>query len=129
MPFCCKHFSFNFFTLLLFSFFCAIVDLSQCGMETSFSCLLGLLPAYRRLLKVFRVAPLLVLELPENISARRLQSVLEYGLLCIRTFCLLSINDKKSAEDFKVSFIVVKQDSHFEKLKLKELDFYLLKEH
>ena len=42
---------------------------------------------------------------------------------------MLSINDKKSAEDFKVSFIVVKQDSHFEKLKLKELDFYLLKEH
>ena len=35
------------------------------------------------------------------------------------------MNDSKSAKDFKVSFIVVKQDSHFEKLKVKELDFYL----
>ena len=35
------------------------------------------------------------------------------------------MNGSKSAEDFKVSFIVVKQDSHFEKLKVKELDFYL----
>ena len=40
------------------------------------------------------------------------------------------MNDNKSADEFKltVSFIVVKQDSHFEKLKLKEIDFYL-KEH
>ena len=37
------------------------------------------------------------------------------------------MNDNKSADEFKlkVSFIVVKQDSH---LKLKEIDFYL-KEH
>ena len=34
-------------------FFCPIVDLSQCEMETSFSGLLGLLPAYLRLLEVF----------------------------------------------------------------------------
>ena len=62
-------------------FFCAIVDLSQREMETSFSGLLVLLPAYLRLLEVFRGASLLVLELPENTSARRLQRVLEYGLL------------------------------------------------
>ena len=49
-------------------FFCAIVDLSQCEMETSFSGLLVLL----MLLDVFRGAPLLVLEFPENIWARRL---------------------------------------------------------
>ena len=80
---CCKHFSFNFFTFFFFCslFFCAIVDLSQCEMETSFSGLLGLLPAYLRLFEVFRATPLLVLELFENISARRLQRVLEYGLL------------------------------------------------
>ena len=70
------------FHLSFVLFFCAIVDLSQCEMETSFSGLLGLLPAYSRLLEVFGGAPLLVLELPENISARRLQRVLEYGLLC-----------------------------------------------
>ena len=51
------HLSFALF------FFCAIVDLSQCEMETSFSGLLVLL----RLLDVFRGAPLLVLELPEKI--------------------------------------------------------------
>ena len=52
-------------------FFCAIADLSQYEMKTSVSGLL-VLPAYLRLLDVFRGAPLLVLELPENISARRL---------------------------------------------------------
>ena len=78
---CCKRFSFNFFTFLLFSFLCAIVDLSQCEMETSFSGLLGLLPAHLRLLEVLGGAPLLVLELPGNVSARHLQRVLEYGLL------------------------------------------------
>ena len=56
-------------------FFCPIVDLSQCEMVTSFSGLLGLLLAYLRLLEVFHGAPLLVLELPENISAPRLQRV------------------------------------------------------
>ena len=50
-------------------------------METSFSGLLGVLPAYLRLLEVFRGAPLLVLELHENISARCYQRFLEYGLL------------------------------------------------
>ena len=60
--------------------FCAIVDLPQCEMEPSFSGLLGLLQAYLRLLQVFRGAPLLVLELPEIISARSLPRVLEYGL-------------------------------------------------
>ena len=59
-----------------------MVDFSQCEMETSFSGLLGLLPAYLRLLEVSLGAPLLVLEVPENISARRLQRVLEHGLLC-----------------------------------------------
>ena len=53
-------------------------------METSFSGLLGLLPAYltERLFEVFRGAPLLdlVLELSENVSACRLQRILEYGL-------------------------------------------------
>ena len=30
----------------------------------------------------------------------------------VKDFRLLSMNDNKSAEDFKVSFMVVKQDSH-----------------
>ena len=62
-------------------FFCSIVYLSKCEMETSCSGWLGLLPAYLRLLEVFHGVPLLVLELPENISARRLQRVLAHGLL------------------------------------------------
>ena len=50
-------------------------------MGTSSSGILRMLPPYVRLLQVFRGAHLLVLELPEDISARRLHGVLEYGLL------------------------------------------------
>ena len=90
-------------------FFCPIVDLSQYEMVTSFSGLLGLLLAYLRLLEVFRAAPLLV---RENIFARCLQRVLEYGLLYKGLFgCRRRITNLLT-EDFKVSFIVVKQDSH-----------------
>jgi len=80
-------------------------------METSVSGLLGLLPAYLRLLEVFRGAPLLVFELPENISARR-RRVLEYSLLYKGLFACLSMNDNKYAEDFKVPLLVVKKNSH-----------------
>ena len=65
---CCKRFSLLFPPFFCSLFLCVIVDLSQCKMETSFSGLLVLL----RLLDVFRGAPLLVLELPEKIWARRL---------------------------------------------------------
>ena len=62
-------------------FFYTIVDLSQCEMGTSSSGILRMLPPYLRLLEVFRGAHLLVLELPEDTSARRLHGDLEYGLL------------------------------------------------
>ena len=73
---CCKHFSFNFFTFLLFSFI--LRDCRSFPMRDGnflHSGLVGLLLAYLRLLEVFRGAPLLVLELPENISAPLLQRV------------------------------------------------------
>ena len=50
------------------SFLFTIVDLSPCEMETSSSGSLAFFPAYLRLSEVFRRAPLLALELSENIS-------------------------------------------------------------
>ena len=86
-------------------FFGAILDFSQCEMETSFSGLLVLLPAYLKHLYSF----LSFLKIFQLLTCFRVCSCL------LRTFCLLSMNDNKykSAEDFKVSFMVVKQDSHW----------------
>ena len=50
-------------------------------METSSSGSSELLSAYLRLSDVLRRVPLFALELPENISAHRLRTVLGYGLL------------------------------------------------
>ena len=57
-------FSLFFFTSFLFT----IVDLSPCEMETSSSGSLEFFSASLRLSKLFRRAPLLALELSENIS-------------------------------------------------------------
>ena len=75
-------------------------------METSFSGSLGLLPAYLKHLYSF--LSFLKIFQPLTCKGFRVCSCL------LRTFCLLSMNDNKykSAEDFKVSFIVVKQDLH-----------------
>ena len=106
---CYKRFSFNFFTFLLFSFFLPDCRSFPIWDGNFLSGLLGLLLAYLRLLEVFRAAPLLV---RENIFARCLQRVLEYGLLYKGLFgCRRRITNLLT-EDFKVSFIVVKQDSH-----------------
>ena len=94
-PYFCSH------------FFCAIVDVSQWEMETSLSGSLGLLPAYLK--RLYSFLSFLKIFQPLNCKGFRVCSCL------LRTFCLLSMNDNKykSAEDFKVSFIVVKQDLHW----------------
>ena len=100
-------------------------------METSFSGLLGLLPAYltERLFEVFRGAPLLdlVLELSENVSACRLQRILEYGLPYKGLF---ACSRWMIANLLRISrcHLWWSSRTHFENLKVKELDFYL-KEH
>ena len=80
---CCKRFSFSFPTFLLLSFFfCAIVDLSQCEMETSFSSLLVLLPAYLRLFGSFSWSVLARSWASwKFFSSSLAERVLEYGLL------------------------------------------------
>jgi len=75
-----------FFCSLLF---CTIVHLSQCEMETSSSGLLGLLPAYLRLLEVFCGAPLIILQLPENTLACAYKGFLS----------MVSVNDFSLAVD------------------------------
>ena len=67
-------YSLNVHKVPCFKFF-RIIERYPCNKNVSgsFSGLLGWLLADLRLLEVFRGVPLLVLELPENISARRLQ--------------------------------------------------------
>ena len=59
---------FSLFFFFLPSFLFTIVDLSLFEIEKASSGSLEFLSAYLRLSEVFRRAPLLVLELPENIS-------------------------------------------------------------
>ena len=74
---CFKRFS----SIFVFLFSARLpIQLSWCEMETPFSDLLGL-SAFLRLTEILLGVHYLFLGLPENISARHSQRVLEYGLL------------------------------------------------
>ena len=95
-------------------------------METSFSGLLVLLPAYLRLLDVF-VDPLYsFLSFLKIFQLALAERLLEYGLLCKLRNEWGKRRNGYIYKDFKYDTLI--ESGKIEKIKVKELDFYL-KEH